>query len=171
MEEFLKGLRGVAIEEQTLVAALTNEEQAALRPLILQVIDMHWVEHLEAMEYMRGSVRLRAYGQRDPLVEYKREGLKMFKEMEAQIWHNTINLIPQVKAGLKVKTEAPTSAMREVHESVSLITGEQESANVGQISAPVSSGPKVGRNDPCPCGSGKKYKHCGLINAPEHKIN
>ncbi len=133
---------------------LTAEEKGALRPLILQVIDMHWVEHLEAMEYMRGSVRLRAYGQRDPLVEYKREGLRMFKDMEQQIWHNTLNLIPQVKAGFQVKADTTTQTMREVHESVSLIT--QSSSGDGQ--APAFAG--VGRNDPCPCGSGKKYKKC-----------
>ncbi|MEA1929635.1 MAG: preprotein translocase subunit SecA [Patescibacteria group bacterium] len=159
--------------ESLLPTNLTAEEKAALRPTILQVIDMHWVEHLEAMEYMRGSVRLRAYGQRDPLVEYKREGLKMFREMEQQIWQDAIDLIPRIRAGLEVKTEAGPQALREVHKSVSMLTGgsnEGGSAKEGQ-SAPViaPSGPRVGRNEPCPCGSGKKYKHCGLVEAPEHK--
>ena len=145
-------------------ADLTIEEKTALRPLILQVIDMHWVEHLEAMEYMRGSVRLRAYGQRDPLVEYKREGRRMFKDMEQQIWHNTLNLIPQVKAGLQVKSDGVVSqTMREVHESVSLITGEAAAVDSSRQSSAAPSDPaftNVGRNDPCPCGSGKKYKKC-----------
>ena len=145
-------------------ADLTIEEKTALRPLILQVIDMHWVEHLEAMEYMRGSVRLRAYGQRDPLVEYKREGRRMFKDMEQQIWHNTLNLIPQVKAGLQVKSDGVVSqTMREVHESVSLITGEAAEVDSSRQSSAAPSDPaftNVGRNDPCPCGSGKKYKKC-----------
>ena len=118
---------------------------------------------------MRGSVRLRAYGQRDPLIEYKREGLKMFKDMEIMIWQGAVNLISQVKAGLQVKTETQPQAMREVHESVSLITGEAKKATAINQIAITPSGPTVGRNEPCPCGSGKKYKHCGLVNAPEHK--
>ena len=64
---------------------LDQEKKLLLCRAILQVIDLNWLEHLEAMEYMRSSVGLRAYGQRDPLVEYKREGLKMFKEMEENI--------------------------------------------------------------------------------------
>lgn len=133
------------------------------RQLILQVIDMFWVEHLEVMEYMRGSVRLRAYGQRDPLVEYKREGLTMFKEMEGHIFANVIELLPNL--GVRLKTEAPTE-MREVHKSAVSI-GDQNQNHEAVSSANNES--KIGRNDPCPCGSGKKYKNCGLQNTEEHQ--
>jgi preprotein translocase subunit SecA len=126
---------------------------ALARQLILQVIDMFWVEHLEVMEYMRSSVKLRAYGQRDPLVEYKREGLTMFKEMERHIFDNVLQLLPNI--GAQVKTESPAE-MRAVHQSVVSI-GSQN--NNQQLSAS-NHEPKVGRNDPCPCGSGKKYKKC-----------
>ncbi len=111
--------------------------EASLRALILQVIDMYWVEHLEAIDYLRGSVRLRAYGQRDPLVEFKREGLHLFKDLESNIFAEVLKLIPNLGA-------APTKA-----EEVKVVT-----------TGPVEPETTVGRNDPCPCGSGKKYKKC-----------
>lgn len=118
------------------------------RRIILQVTDMFWVEHLEAIDYMRGSVRLRAYGQRDPLVEFKREGLSLFKNMEisvaAAVIENVLNL------GAQIKEEKV--ALDEIHESASNITsGANQSSEEGR---------KIGRNDLCPCGSGKKYKKC-----------
>jgi preprotein translocase subunit SecA len=78
-----------------------GEEQfyGATRKLVLQVIDMLWMEHLEAMDYMRSSVNLRAYGQRDPLVEYKKEGTRMFKEMQESIKYHIIDLLPNIGAG------------------------------------------------------------------------
>jgi preprotein translocase subunit SecA len=79
---------------------LKNEDKGfweTLRRVILQATDMFWVEHLEVMDYMRSSVNLRAYGQRDPLVEYKKEGLRLFKEMETSIALEILKLIPQIK--------------------------------------------------------------------------
>ena len=136
----------------------------SLRQMILQVIDMLWVEHLEQMDYMRSSVRLRAYGQRDPLVEYKREGLKLFKDMEAAIYDNIRQFLPNVGNIAQAKEERD---LKEVHKAAESITGSDpvKPTRAGHG----ASEPKVGRNDPCPCGSGKKWKHCGLINAPEHK--
>ncbi len=110
---------------------------ASVRALILQVMDMYWVEHLEAIDYLRSSVRLRAYGQRDPLVEFKREGLRLFKDLEFNIFAEVVKLIPALGA-------APARA-----EAVKTVaTGPTEPSTT------------VGRNDPCPCGSGKKYKKC-----------
>lgn len=125
----------------------------SVRRMALQVLDMLWVEHLEAMDYLRGSVRLRAYGQRDPLVEYRREGLRLFKELEFAISENVIKLLPTVGVAYK---EAAPEPVREVHEDASLIGAANEA--ITDTSAPAA--PKVGRNDPCPCGSGKKYKKC-----------
>ena len=123
---------------------------ASARAIILQTIDMLWMEHLEAMDYMRSSVNLRAYGQRDPLVEYKNEGTRMFKEMQEALRHNVglvlenIEQATQRNGGEEIHTEAQTEARsnlppKTVHGSKKL---------------------KIGRNDPCPCGSGKKYKKC-----------
>jgi len=120
----------------------------AVRQLALQTIDTLWVEHLEAMDYLRGSVSLRAYGQRDPLVEYKREGLRLFKDLEEAVFNNILNLLPHVAPAAEstVQTIGPT-----VESGAGEETGRQNS-NFGGV--------KVGRNDPCPCGSGKKYKKC-----------
>ena len=131
---------------------------AALKRLFLQSIDMFWIEHLEAMEYMRGSVSLRAYGQRDPLVEYKREGVRLFKEMQSSVLENIMRLIPAIGEGAFTEEE---QRMRDVARRAVQIGGATSS--VSSSSAKQSSSnslPIVGRNDPCPCGSGKKYKRC-----------
>ncbi len=139
----------------------------SVRQLILQIIDLYWVDHLELMEYMRGSVRLRAYGQRDPLIEYKREGLAMFKTMERSMFEETLKLLPTLGVTLKVEAAVP---MREVHESVRLIGQRPTPTKPSGLG--LSSGvPKVGRNEPCPCGSGKKFKKCGLLNTEAHQQN
>ena len=115
----------------------------------LKVLDTLWQDHLSNMEHMRDSVRLRAYGGKDPLVEYKNEGHRMFgellKEMDFEIAQDIMS------AGLtKPSQQINTDLKTDLHRSQ---TG----------------GKQIGRNDPCPCGSGKKWKNCGLINAPEHK--
>ncbi|MFA6416196.1 MAG: preprotein translocase subunit SecA [Candidatus Paceibacterota bacterium] len=126
------------------------------RQTILQVIDMFWVEHLEAIEYMRNSVRLRAYGQRDPLVEFKKEGLKLFKDMEAGIFGTVLEMA--TKVGAEVREEKVS--IEAVKEGADNIVAGNGNNNIQ------SSEPKVGRNDPCPCGAKKpdgtpvKYKHC-----------
>lgn len=138
-----------------------------LRQVVLQTMDMYWVEHLEVMDYMRNSVNLRAYGQRDPLTEYKREGLRLFKEMESSIEDQICRLIPQIQTNVVFTQE--NTELREVRDGAESITEER------QISAQSANG-VVGRNDPCPCGAinpetGEvyKYKKCGMINASYHK--
>ena len=134
----------------------------ALRRLILQTIDMFWVDHLEMMEYLRNSVNLRAYGQRDPLVEYKKEGLMHFKNMEASIARQVADFLIALDVDSLMNVQ------------VSAIEIQAETVNDTNRSLPHSD--HIGRNDPCPCGAvnpetGKpyKYKQCGLINAPYHK--
>lgn len=127
-----------------------------VRQLMLQTIDMFWVEHLEVMDYTRSSVNLRAYGQRDPLVEYKKEGLRLFKEMQAAINAQIMNLLPHIAGGV-ITQETPE--LREVHEQARTI-GEGDGSKNTQSEPAVSKKPEIGRNDPCFCGSGKKYKKC-----------
>jgi len=105
----------------------------------LRILDMLWLEHLENMEYLRDSVRLRAYGQRDPLVEYKSEGHKMFQKLIGNFESGVANMILRVKL-----EEKPANRTVEDRPQQSA----QQSKN------------RAGRNDPCPCGSGKKYKKC-----------
>jgi preprotein translocase subunit SecA len=109
----------------------------------LQVLDAFWQEHLEDMEHLRDSVRLRAYGQQDPLVEYKTEGHKMFKRLLETIDNAIANAIFQ--AELRKQTIARPAT-----------PGVPTAENRGTPGLPR----KVGRNDPCPCGSGKKFKKC-----------
>ncbi|MFZ2620991.1 MAG: preprotein translocase subunit SecA [Minisyncoccia bacterium] len=135
-----------------------------LRRVILQAMDMYWVEHLEVMDYMRASVNLRAYGQRDPLVEYKREGLKLFKNMEMSIGQEILKLIPQVQSGA-LYVDAPVKLTLGMQDSEKINAGAPKSIVVDRTAG----GEKMGRNDPCFCGSGKKYKKCGEINSEEHQ--
>ncbi len=144
------------------------------RQLMLQALDMFWVEHLEVMDYTRSSVNLRAYGQRDPLVEYKREGLRLFREMQTAIDTQILNLLPHVAGGV---ITPEVVQLREVHDQAQAI-GAGDGGNRGGARSNGSNGgnepfrsavakkPEVGRNEPCPCGAKKpdgtpiKYKHC-----------
>ena len=144
-----------------------TEFYTVMRRVILQAIDMLWVDHLEMMDYMRGSVNLRAYGQRDPLVEYKREGLKLFKEMEATIGGQILSVIPKIVPGAFATRD---KEMEQVRKRAAEITSRTTGIVVGDKKK------EIGRNDPCPCGAINpqtnrpyKYKQCGLINAPHHK--
>jgi preprotein translocase subunit SecA len=135
-----------------------------VRQLMLQTIDMFWVEHLEIMDYTRSSVNLRAYGQRDPLVEYKKEGLRLFKEMQVAINNQILNLLPHIAGGV-ITQETPE--LKEIHESAQMIGEGDGSKKSSEVQ--VSKKSEVGRNDPCPCGSGKKWKKCGMLNTEEHQ--
>ncbi|MCR4323261.1 MAG: SEC-C metal-binding domain-containing protein, partial [Candidatus Azambacteria bacterium] len=128
-----------------------------VRKLALQTMDMLWMEHLEAMDYMRGSVNLRAYGQRDPLVEYKREGLRLFRDMQESTKAHFIELLPNIGVGAFAHEE---QKLKEVHENARLIGDVARPADNASAGTIKREGEKVGRNDPCPCGSGKKFKKC-----------
>jgi len=135
-----------------------------IRQLLLQTIDMFWVEHLELMDYVRSSVNLRAYGQRDPLVEYKKEGLRLFKEMQEAINDQIWKLFPNV-GGVALSQEQVK--LQEVPEQAQVIgsgDGDSNKVHSGTSQASVvpknADGEKIGRNDLCHCGSGKKFKKC-----------
>jgi len=121
------------------------------RLVMLRIIDNLWVEHLTAMEYMRQGIGLQATAQRDPLVAYKREGGNLFQNLLDTIQHDVVHTIYHVSI---VTKEAPQAAPSPVAKVAAGMTG-------GTSKQPAKvAGKKVGRNDPCPCGSGKKYKHC-----------
>ncbi len=141
------------IAEKT--AALGEEEFYRIaRIIMLQAIDMFWVDHLEMMDYLRGSVNLRAYGQRDPLVEYKKEGLGLFKEMQEAINAQVLSLLPHIGAGA---FQAEEEKLKEIQKGMKLAGAEGKEDN---STVSVKGKDEVGRNDLCPCGSGKKYKKC-----------
>lgn len=151
-------LRELAGESEEAKAVLAKKEEEfgredflrLSRNIVLQTMDMLWVEHLESMEYLRGSVNLRAYGQRDPLVEYRKEGARMYRELEAATTGQVFELLEALDKEKLTQASAASAA-------APVIT--LNSAPAGEI----------GRNDPCPCGSGKKWKNCGLKNTPEHQ--
>ncbi|OGC87525.1 preprotein translocase subunit SecA [Candidatus Adlerbacteria bacterium RIFCSPLOWO2_01_FULL_54_21b] len=148
-------LAGESTEAKVLLTKKEEElgaEQffAAARGILLQGLDLLWVEHLESMEYLRGSVNLRAYGQRDPLTEYRREGTRIYKEMEEVFRGNVFEMLERL-----TKDRQPS--------------GVAAPAPVITLSAPPEGGSEIGRNDPCPCSSGKKWKNCGLKNTEEHQ--
>lgn len=143
------------------IESMRNLERAVL----LRSIDSLWMDHLDQMEHLRDSVRLRAYGQRDPLVEYKHEGTRLFRELLAAINTQVVNTIFKVSAPPQQEIQ-----LRHAHESRPLIedslqlSGQgavSESSRASESNIPVSRAKEsVHRNDPCPCGSGKKYKKC-----------
>ena len=137
----------------------------ALRRVFLQTLDMLWVEHLETMDYLRSSVNLRAYGQRDPLLEYKKEGLRLFNDLEMSYQEHVVRLLPQLAGDMFAQRE--NQKMKEIHENASMLGKKDGDAKAHSAQrAQVNS---IGRNDPCPCGSGQKYKKCGLANSEEHQ--
>ncbi len=143
------------------------------RDVMLQVLDSHWKEHLAAMDYLRQGIGLRGYAQRNPKQEYKREAFAMFETLLERIKHEVIRLLLRLQLrsesaaeefgrrfartaeGVQFKHEDPNSPLRE--------QGDAPEADAAQTYR--REGPKLGRNDPCWCGSGKKYKHChGRLN-------
>ena len=121
------------------------------RVVLLRVVDEYWMDHIDAMTELRQGIGLRAYGQSDPVVEYKREGFDMFEQMIAAIQEETVRRLFTVR----VKTNEELK-----RERVAKITG-QSAGNDGSVKKqPVKKAVKIGRNDPCPCGSGLKWKKC-----------
>ena len=135
----------------------------------LRLIDMKWQEHLENLDALREAVNLRAYGQKNPLLEYKLEGFEIFDKMIDDIRKVIVRKVINVKverySGEPQRTQAASvathqeSSQFDSHRNMASQSGAVTSNPTGNVQV-VRSTPKVGRNDPCPCGSGKKYKHC-----------
>jgi preprotein translocase subunit SecA len=118
------------------------------RTVVLSIIDAKWREHLAEMDYLRAGIGLRSMGQKDPLTEYQREGYDMFADMVFSIKHDSVRYLFHAQM-----VEQPTQAQPKVR--------LQAAGGQGQaVKRQASAADKVGRNDPCPCGSGKKYKKC-----------
>ena len=135
-------------------AALTTPVMRELeRVVTLRVVDEYWMDHLDAMTDLRQGIGLRAYGQNDPVVEYKREGYEMFENMIDSIREEIVRrmFLVQVKPQTEIKRE-----------KVAKVTSEGGAGDKTVKRQPQVRKAKVGRNDPCPCGSGKKYKNCCL---------
>jgi preprotein translocase subunit SecA len=159
------------------------------RTLMLQLVDQHWREHLAAMDYMRQGIFLRSYAQKNPKQEYKREAFELFEAMLGRIRSDTVTLLSrmqirseaEIEAEERERAERMARAMQFQHAAPPPVSADvdPETAAAGPMAAPPPDAqeprramplpampqferqlPKVGRNEPCPCGSGKKYKHC-----------
>ena len=159
-QEDVKGKKKKQVEQELKEAAvkLYEEKEAEFpeaeqlreleRVILLKVIDQKWMDHIDDMDQLRQGIGLQAYGQRDPLVEYKMAGFDMFDDMIANIQEDTVRLLYHVKIEQKVERE-----------QVAKVTGtnkDETATNTPKKRAAA----KVYPNDPCPCGSGKKYKQC-----------
>ncbi len=163
--EGLRELLWDAVEEryQRREAELGAEVMRHLeRVVMLQVIDTQWKDHLLSMDHLKEGIGLRGYGQREPLTEYKREGFDLFSEMVERVKTTVVEWLFKVQM---VREGAPEMRNPWAHAIES--RGELTATNAPQEARrPASTGgPKIGRNDPCPCGSGKKYKKCCLLKA------
>jgi len=148
------------------------------KAIMLQQLDSHWREHLAAMDYLRQGIHLRSYAQQNPKQEYKREAFELFSSMLDRIKHDTVSLLSRMQLRTQEEIDAEEAerqrrleqAMRFQHAAPEQLTaapgadglsGEQgEPQQLAHVEQFVRDHRKVGRNEPCPCGSGKKYKHC-----------
>lgn len=133
------------------------------RVVVLKVVDQKWMEHIDNMEELKNGIGLRAYGQKDPVVQYRIEGTDMFDEMNENIRLDVVKILSHVeKVGNVVRTSNVKVTNEGFDESaISLVEGKLSQSDKNHVQQTiVNDGPKVGRNDPCPCGSGKKYKNC-----------
>jgi preprotein translocase subunit SecA len=160
---------------------LASELMAQLeRFATLQVIDDKWKEHLREMDDLKEGIHLRSYGQKDPLIEYKQEGYKMFMQMLVLIRDGILEMV--LKLYPQVEEQSPQQGVRRMMPNRQpnprrMVATKQEYHSTAMTPSgyngdgmpppppnapkvPVKVGPKIGRNDPCPCGSGKKYKNC-----------
>ena len=122
------------------------------RVVILKVVDQKWMDHIDAMDQLRQGIGLRAYGQRDPVIEYKIEGYEMFEDMVNSIQEDVLKILFHAKVDVMPQRQRVAQPLEASH---------------GKVQAPkkpVTRQSRVGRNDPCPCGSGKKYKKCCGLN-------
>lgn len=147
--EFTKVNRPDDVELGEEDAALYNDGiREVERVILLKVIDSKWMNHIDNMEQLRESIGLQAYAQKDPVVQYKFIGYDMFKEMAKNVRHETINAMMHVQIERKEETKPQ------------MVTQAPTSERLIQHGPYKRATPKIGRNDKCPCGSGKKYKNC-----------
>lgn len=164
-----------------LIAAYNEKETQASaealrtfeKQILLRVLDDLWKDHLSTMDHLRHGIHLRGYAQKNPKQEYKRESFTLFQELLDSIKRDTIRVLCHVQvrredpaeeeARLRREAEAMAERMQFQHADASALAAAEGAAEEGDVAvatAPVRAEQKVGRNEPCPCGSGKKYKHC-----------
>ena len=148
----------IAKDEYKAKEAIVGEEvmRNFEKGIVLQTLDELWKEHLSAMDYLRKGIHLRSYGQKDPKNEYKKESFAMFTEMLDLLKINVISVLSRIQVRSQAEVEAEQQAAQQAQE-----TAETEQAmDMDNLTEEQLANLHISRNDPCPCGSGKKYKHC-----------
>ena len=132
-------------------------EEYVTKRMLLVNLDRKWMDHLHNMDVLREGIGLRAWGQRDPLVEYKREGFDMFSELLQTVYEESLTMIYRAELVKQEEEEEERSEIQKAFPDHKMNYNRSENT---KAPATTDKKDKVGRNDPCPCGSGKKYKKC-----------
>ena len=153
-EKILESFENLYKEKEEMVGAdvLRQFEKAVM----LQSLDSHWKEHLAAMDHLRQGIHLRGYAQKNPKQEYKRESFELFSEMLDNLKYDVIGILSKVQ----IQAESDVEAVEEQHRKSEELPKNFQHESAENEVAPKPQQPRVGRNEPCPCGSGKKYKQC-----------
>ena len=153
-------LEGFMLSHQAKEAAIGSETMRTFeKAVMLRALDQHWKDHLAVMDQLRQSVNLRGYGQKNPVQEYKRESFSMFTVLLDTINSEMVKALCSLNIDQANAQSAPTSGELQSQEKISSSQAKKPIAPRPSITRQPSK-LKVGRNDPCPCGSGKKYKQC-----------
>ena len=164
----IEELEKQAIEKyQAKEEEITSEKMRELeRVVMLKVVDEKWMNHIDSMDELKNGIGLRAYGQQDPVVKYRTEGMDMFEEMVANIKLDVVKILMNIrKQNGDVKRQEAAKITGAALEAINSVDGGKKINTPEYSQTVVNEGPKIGRNDPCPCGSGKKYKNCCGKNA------
>ncbi len=161
----IEELKDKAINQYTLKEQEVGDEELREleRVVMLKVVDQKWMDHIDSMDELKNGIGLRAYGQKDPVVQYRMEGFDMFEQMIEDIKIDVVKLLMNLRKQEEAKREEAakiTGAALKPLQSLEAAQRAQSTTNSNINRTVINDGPQVGRNDPCPCGSGKKYKQC-----------
>ena len=156
-ETLRERILNIAKEEYKAKETIVGEEvmRNFEKGIVLQTLDELWKEHLSAMDYLRKGIHLRSYGQKDPKNEYKKESFAMFTEMLDLLKNNVISVLSRIQVRSQAEVEAEQQAAQQAQESEA-----EQAVDMDNLTEEQLANLNISRNDPCPCGSGKKYKHC-----------
>ena len=156
-EELIKQANAKYVEKETEIGS--DEMRELERVVMLKVVDEKWMNHIDSMDELKNGIGLRAYGQQDPVVKYRIEGMDMFDEMISDIKVDVTKILMNIRQQGETKRQETVKITGAALEAIHSVDG---GAKIGtDVDRTIrNDGPKVGRNDPCPCGSGKKYKNC-----------
>lgn len=177
-EEVIKFLYGVIedIEKKREKEYGRENIDQIMKAVSLQTMDNLWMEHLTAIEDLRTGISLRGFAQRDPIVEYKKEAFTLFETLvtsiDDEIVHRAFRIDIQIQHNHQPHTHANEGVTNQLESEIGakgVEKNKEKAKKVEKKHASLKKAEKIGRNDPCPCGSGLKYKKCGLINSPQHR--